>query len=205
MTKLRLFDQVSARRVDYFIAGSKNAQKRIEKIYQREAEVVYPFIEEDRFEGIESFNGNYMVIIGRPSKYKRFDLVQKACQKLGLELKIITGGLPDELVVNILAGCKALIIAGEEDFGISSLEAQALGKGVIAFKAGGALETVKPGKTGVFFDEQTEESLSKAIIKFDSIRIKPEDCKANADIFTKERFKEKFKTTVASLVYTKYS
>lgn len=199
MTKLRLYDQVSARRVDCFIAGSENAKKRIKKIYRSESSVVYPFIDLERFKGVDVFDGGYYVVVGRPTMYKRFDLAQKACSKLSLQLKIIDGSFTDEMVVNILAGCKALIIAGEEDFGISSLEAQALGKGVIAFKKGGALETIIENKTGIFFDHQSEDCLAEAIKKLDSVKINSQDCKENASRFGKEHFFNKFKQTVASL------
>ncbi|HCB23024.1 hypothetical protein A3B42_02275 [Candidatus Daviesbacteria bacterium RIFCSPLOWO2_01_FULL_38_10] len=195
MTKLRLYDQVSAKRVDYFIAGSQNAKKRIKRIYGVDSKVVYPFIDLDRFKNVETFDGGYYVVMGRPNKYKKFDLVQKA----NLYLKMITGGLSEETVVNILAGCKALIIPGEEDFGLSSLEAQALGKPVIAFKAGGALETVT-SKTGLFFEEQTVDCLVQAINKLQDTKIDSQDCRQNAAKFSKETFKKSFQHALADMV-----
>lgn len=199
MTKLRLYDQVSARRVDHFIAGSENAGGRIKRIYGVDSKVVYPFIDLERFEDIEIFDGGYFVVMGRPNKYKRFDLAKEACKKLNVELRIISGGLSDEMVVRILAGCRALIIPGEEDFGLSSLEAQALGKPVIAFKAGGALETVTK-KTGLFFKEQSAESLKNALIKFQSVDISPEDCRKNAEKFDKKSFRDNFMQEVANIL-----
>lgn len=209
MTKLRIYDQISAHRVDYFIAGSENAKKRIRKIYRQDAKVVYPFVELGRFKDIDTFDGRYFVVLGRPSKYKRFDLVKQACSRLGVELKIIGGNLSDEIVVNILAGCKALIIPAEEDFGVNSLEAQALGKPVIAYRAGGALETVidpstssgQGGKTGVLFDTQSVQSLTVAINKLKSVKIKAEDCQKNASRFSKQNFVKNFTQTVESLLY----
>ena len=202
MSKLRLYDQISANRVDFFIAGSENAKRRIEKIYRQKSKVVYPFVELDRFKEIETFDGGYFVILGRANKYKRFDLAEKACKKNGWDLKIIDGNFSDQLVVEVLAGSRALIIAGEEDFGISSLEAQALGKPVIAYKKGGVLETVIDGKTGVFFDTQSVESLVLAIKKLETIKINPDICKENATQFSKEKFISDFKKLVASLLYT---
>ncbi len=199
MTKLRLYDQISAGRVDYFIAGSVNAKRRIKKIYKRDSKVVYPFIDMEKFKGVDVFDGGYYVVVGRPTMYKRFDLARKACSKLNLQLKIIDGSFTDEMVVNILAGCKALILVGEEDFGIASLEAQVLGKPVIAFRAGGALETVIENKTGIFFNLQSEDCLAEAIRKLDSVKINSQDCKENASRFSKEHFFNKFKQTVASL------
>lgn len=200
ITKLRLYDAVSANRVDYFIAGSKNAQNRIQKIYRKDSKVVYPFVDLERFKGIESFDGGYFVSIGRPNKYKNFELAQNACRKLKVLLKTISGGFEDEEVVKILAGCKGLIIAGIEDFGITSLEAQALGKPVIAYAQGGALETVIDGKTGILFPEQTEESLMKALQRLEFVNINPDDCRANAAKFNKEEFIKNFRQTVAQLV-----
>ena len=93
MTKLRILDQVSARRVDHFIAGSANARKRIKKIYRQDAKVVYPFVDLERFKNIEAFEGEYFVIVARPNKYKRMDLAQKACEELEVKLKVIAGSL----------------------------------------------------------------------------------------------------------------
>lgn len=200
LTKLRIYDAVSARRPDYFLAGSKNAQGRIRKIYRRDSKVVYPFVDLKRFKDTESFDGGYYAIIGRSNRYKKFGLAQKVCQKLLVPLKVISGGFEDREVVQILAGCKALIIPGIEDFGLTSLEAQALGKPVIAFAQGGSLETVIPNKTGLFFSEQTEDSLGGALIKLDTIEIDPKDCVSNAAKFSKENFIRNFKQTVADLL-----
>lgn len=202
LTKLRIYDQVSASRVDFFLAGSENAKMRIKKIYRREAKVVYPFIDLDRFKDVQTFDGGYFVVIARESKYKRIDLAKNACKRAGVPLKVINGNFDDQMVVQVLAGSKALIISGIEDFGLTSLEAQALGKPVIAFRAGGALETVKEWKTGIFFDEQTVDSLVSALQKLDSRKINPQDFEDNAKSFSKEKFITNFKQTVASLLYT---
>lgn len=213
LSKLRVYDTVSARRVDFYIAGSENAKRRIKKVYNRESKVVYPFIDIDRFKNIERFNGDYFVVLSRSNKYKRVDLAVETCADLGVPLKVVggfggnevggiefLGNLDDEMVVNILSGCRALIICGEEDFGLTSLEAQALGKPVIAFKAGGSLETVLEGKTGIFFNEQTMKSLKEAINKLANIQINPIDCKESAARFSTEKFLNNFQAVVASLV-----
>lgn len=202
MTELRVYDQISARRVDFFLAGSENAKRRIKRVYGIDSKVVYPFVDPERFKSIEGFNGGYFVVAGRPNKYKRFDLAEKACEQLKVPLRIIDGGLDDNLVVQILAGCKALIVPGIEDFGLTSLEAQALGKPVVAFSEGGALETIVANKTGIFFNKQTIESLKDALIKLDALKINPDDCRKNTEQFSKEKFIKTFKQTVASLLYT---
>lgn len=200
-SKLRIYDQVSACRVDFFLAGSKNAQKRIKHIYKVDSRVVYPFIDLSRFDGIKTSDGDYFLVIGRPNKYKRFNLAIEACKKLNVPLKIISGGLEDSEVIKMISGCKALIVPGEEDFGITPLEVQALGKPVIAYRAGGALETVIDGKTGIFFDEQTV--LVDAIKRFNKINdLSSKECIENAKKFNKGAFIKSFKQTLANLGYT---
>lgn len=200
LTKLRIYDAISANRPDYFLAGSKNARARIKKIYHRDSKVVYPFVDLARFKDTETFDGGYYVVTGRPNRYKKFGLVQEVCRQLHVPLKVIRGGFKEEEVVQILAGCKALVTPGIEDFGLASLEAQALGKPVIAYKEGGALETVIPGKTGLFFNEQSEDSLKNALTKLDAMMIDPKDCISNAADFSKENFMKNFKQTVADLL-----
>ncbi|MBU1032078.1 glycosyltransferase [Patescibacteria group bacterium] len=199
LSKLRIYDSISARRVDLFLAGSENAKKRIKKVYGMDAKVVYPFVDLERFKGIESFDGGYFVVMGRPNKYKRFDLAKAACRKLGFPLKIIDGRLDEGMVLQVLAGCKALIVPGIEDFGLAGLEAQALGKPVIAYAEGGSLETVIPNKTGIFFPQQNVVSLTDAIIKLDKVKIDPGDCSENASRFSKEDFIKNFKEVVNDL------
>ncbi|MBI2018968.1 glycosyltransferase [Candidatus Daviesbacteria bacterium] len=232
-SKMRIFDRISSARVDHFIAGSKNAQKRIQKIYKMDSTVIYPFIDLGRFEGIETFDGGYFVVVSRLNKYKKADLAVEACKILEVPLKIIgtgpeldrlkriqphfakaswgkgvwggielLGHLNDDAVVKVLAGCKGLIVPGIEDFGLVALEAQALGKPVIAYSEGGSLETVVEGKSGIFFHDQSVDSLVQAIKRLGKIKIEPLGCIKNASEFSKENFISNFKLTVASLGYT---
>lgn len=201
MTKLRLYDQISSKRVDYFLAGSKNAAERIKKIYRRQSKVVYPFIDLNRFKGVDVFDGGYFVVAGRPNNYKRFDIAIEGCKKMGVNLKIISGGLDDEMVVKVLAGCRALIIPGIEDFGLISLEAQALGKSVIAYREGGALETVIEGETGFFFNEQSVDSLVDALKSFSANNRTEAKSVQNAKGFSKENFIRNFEKEISSLLY----
>lgn len=221
LSKLRFYDQVSAHRVDYFLAGSENAKIRVKKIYKTDSKVIYPFIDLERFKNIESFDGGYYLVIGRLNWYKRVDMAVKACIDMGVLLKVVGDGpqfqallkiedrknlvkllgfVDEHVLVTLLAGCKALIIPGIEDFGLTSLEAQALGKPVIAFSSGGSLETVLDGKSGLLFSEQNVDSLKEAMQKLDVINIDPSVCKKNARNFSKEHFIENFRQIVASLV-----
>ncbi|MDO8638479.1 MAG: glycosyltransferase [Candidatus Daviesbacteria bacterium] len=220
---LKHFDKISSARVDYFLAGSKNAQKRIKQIYGRDSQLLYPYVDLKRFKNIESFDGGYFLVVARLNKYKRVDLIVGACQKLELPLKIVgtgserknlesriknqgniefLGQVNDELLVHLLAGCRALIVAGEEDFGLTPLEAGVLGKPVIAFGSGGSLETVINGKTGILFEEQTVESLIAAIQKFEKVEFNSADVERNANRFSWENFKSSLQEIVASVVYT---
>lgn len=217
MSKLRIYDQISARRIDLFLAGSENAKRRIRNVYRQSAKVVYPFIDLERFKSVEGFDGGYFLVISRLNHYKRVDIALKACLQLGLSLKVIgsgpelerlkeiggnvefLGNLDDDMVVHVLSGCRALIVPGVEDFGLTPLEAQILGKPVIAVKAGGVLETVIDGKTGILFDGQDEQGLEDAIIRFNIKRFSAQDCKENAKRFNKDLFIKEFKQIVASV------
>lgn len=218
---LRTYDQVSAKRVDYFIAGSFNSQKRIKKIYQKESLVVQPFIDLARFSTVNSFDGGYLLSIARLNSYKRIDLVIKACLKAKINLKIIgdgpdmpalqniamhnhsqiniefLGNVNEEILVQVLAGAKALIIPGLEDFGLTSLEAQALGKPVIAYGEGGVIETVIPEKTGIFFQPQNYESLYQILINLDQYKFDSVVARENAAKFSKDQFMVNFKKAIS--------
>jgi glycosyltransferase involved in cell wall biosynthesis len=213
---LRRYDKVTSRRPDFYLAGSENAKKRIKDIYGLDSEVLQPFVELERFKDIEPFEGDYYLIIARLNRYKRVDIAVEAFRKNGKNLKIVgigpelgnlqyttynihhanidfLGGVSEETLNYLLAGCKALIVTAEEDFGLTPLEAQALGKPVLAFGKGGALETVVENKTGVFFSEQTPNSLQEGLEKLESLIIDPKDCIENAQKFTKEKFKQNLK------------
>lgn len=222
LSYFRRYDKIAAFRVDYFIAGSGNARERIREVYGVDCPVVYPFVDIDRFANLESFNGGYFVVIARLNQYKRVDLAIEACAKLKLPLKIIGAGpklgalkhladslggkieflgrLPDELTGEVLAGAKALIICAKEDFGITSLEAQALGKPVIAFARGGALETVIPQRTGFLFKQQSAESLVDVLQEAPLSQIDPKVCISNARKFSKKHFTQNFRKQVDFLL-----
>lgn len=206
---LKNFDKVSINRVDKVIACSFNAAKRIKDIYEiTPSAVIQPFVDLERFSSITPFNGDYYLIISRLNHYKRVDIAVTAFNKLGKKLRIVGKGpmmhnltrqanfnieflnnLNEELLNELIAGCKALIVTAEEDFGLTSLEAQAAGKPVIAYKKGGSIETVIDGKTGLFFDSQTTESLMDAIERFEVNNFSRVDCISNAENFSIDKFK----------------
>lgn len=185
---MRLWDHASASRVDGFIANSAYVQKRIQKCYRRSAKVVHPPVAVEQFP-LCTDRDDFYLMAGQLVPYKRPDLAIRAFNSSGKKLVVIgTGAMEKELrriaAPNITflghqplpvlkdhyARCRALVFPGIEDFGIVPLEAMSSGAPVLAMKAGGALETVLEGKTGLFFAHQTEEALQEAITRFEATR-----------------------------------
>ena len=222
---LRFWDKIAAQRPDAFIAISKEVQSRIRKYYERKSEIVYPPVEAFSHQrltfsskldaGALDARRSYFLIVSRLVPYKKIDLAVKTFNKLKLPLKIIgigsemgrlkamakssiefLGNLTDKELVRYYSECRALIFPGLEDFGLTILEAQSFDKPVIAFRAGGALETIIEGKTGIFFNQQTVESLCQAIKQFNNITIDPEDCIKQASKFSFETFKKQFMNAI---------
>lgn len=208
---MRIWDLASANRVDYFIANSTEVQKRIKKHYKRDSVVINPPVRCDLF-NISETDGDYYFVISRLVGYKRFDLAVQACSELGKKLVVIGDGpekeklekvanenvtflgrQPDEVVKKYMSECKALLFPGEEDFGIVPVEAQACGRPVIAYGKGGVLDTVINGKTGVYFKEQTVESLKEAIIKFEKMKFNKNEIRKHALEFDEKVFQNKIK------------
>ena len=206
MSVLRTWDYVAAQRVDYFVAGSANAARRIAKYYRRDSEIVQPPIDAQHFQICDQV-GDYFLAVARLQSYKRIDLAIEACNRLGLPLHVIGDGphrarlralagptvtflgrASDEEVRQEMAHCRALIFPGEEDFGLTPLEVQACGRPVIAYGVGGALETVKEGLTGVFFHEPSVEALVQVLRSFRDT-YDPQALREHALGFDKEIFK----------------
>ncbi len=216
-TALRSWDYATARRVTQFVANSANTARRIERYYRREAVVCHSPIDAARF-AISPRVEDYYFIVSRLNAYKRIDLAVQACTRLGLPL-LVAGEGSDRARLEALAGptvrflgqvsndelrqhyaaCRAFILPGEEDFGLTPLEAMASGRPVIAYAAGGALETVVEGVTGMFFREQTVDALTQRLREFEAERYDPLKLRAYAMGFDKERFKGRLGAIVASV------
>ena len=213
--KMRLWDYCAAQRVDYFIANSRNTAGRIAKYYRRDSEVIYPGVEVDDFLFREE-KDDYYFYVGRVIPYKKFDLLVDAFNangkrlilatstdnKLYRDLKAKSGpniewrfGVSNADKKRLFAHAKAFLFPPEEDFGIVPVEAMASGTPVIAYAKGGALETVIENRpylspTGVFFAEQTIESLNEAINRFETMTFDHKQIREYAYNFDVRVFKE---------------
>ena len=236
--RLRRWDVASADRVDRFIANSACVGDRIRRHYGRTAVVVYPPVDVERFRPAPTREDFYLVL-GALVPYKRVDLAVEAFNRLGRRLVIagegselprlakvagprisFLGRVTDAEVVDLLSRCRAFLLPGEEDFGITAVEAQAAGAPVIAYGKGGALETVvgveenggvpfRSGEdavqnrlqpTGVFFHEQSPEGLMDAIERFESQDFSLEALQASAARFGSQRFKQEMRGQVREVL-----
>ncbi len=203
---LRQWDYAAAQRVTQFVAISSEIRQRIARYYRRDSAIIYPPVETARYlPGAR--RENYFLVVSRLIPYKRVDLAVMACTQLGLPLLVggsgrdrerlermagptvqFLGYVPDADLPDLMARCAAFIFPGLEDFGITPLQAQAAGRPVIAFRGGGALDTVIEGTTGLFFDEQTVESLCDTLKQFDPSRFDWRTCRENALRFDRSVF-----------------
>ncbi|MDO8425531.1 MAG: glycosyltransferase [bacterium] len=210
LSRLRMWDYQAAQRVDRFVANSRWVAGRIKKYYGRDADVIYPPVTTGYFR-VGDGRGGYYVITSRLRPYKKVDLAIEACNRLKLPLVVIGKG-EDEARLRSLAGptitfkgyateaekrelladAVAFIHPQEEDFGITAVEAMAAGRPVIAFRRGGACETVVDGVTGVFFDEQSWEGLADAILRFRMARnqFDPAAIRKHAEQFDVQVFRD---------------
>lgn len=214
--KLRMWDRLAADRVDYFIANSNYIAGRINKYYSRDSKVIFPPVNTHMY-NVSEDDGDYYLVVSRLVPYKRIDIAVEAFNKLGLNLIVIGDGpqrgkleaiagtnvkimgrLSDEEIAEYYSRCKAFIFPGEEDFGITPVEAQASGRPVIAYGRGGALDTVLDGMTGLFFNEQSVESLSEAVNRFESAGVvySKNEIKEYSDKFSVDRFKKEIQEYV---------
>lgn len=220
MPPLRRWDLRAARRPDFFLTNSSVVAKRILDCYGREATVIPPPVDLHRFHVSDDVGDAYLVL-SRLVGYKRTDLAIEACNLLQRRLIVIGDGpdrarlersagptitfmgrQPDHVVNNALARCRALLLPGEEDFGIVPLEANASGRPVIAWRGGGALETVRDQETGIFFDEATAESLAAAIERSDRVEWAPERLRDHAAAFDRPVFTRRIRQFLRSVAPT---
>jgi glycosyltransferase involved in cell wall biosynthesis len=203
---LQRWDYAAAQQVDHFIAISSEIQERIQRYYQRESVVIYPPVDTDRFTPCDEIE-DYYLVVSRLIPYKRIDLAVAACTQLGLPLIVggsgrdrarlesiagptikFVGYVPDADLPRLMARCKAFIFPGLEDFGITPVQAEAAGRPVIAYRGGGALDTVVPGVTGEFFDDLTVESLVNVLKQFDASHYSPAAIRKHALKFDRDVF-----------------
>lgn len=216
VTALRVWDVVGANRVDHFATLSTTVQRRIAKFYRREAALIYPPVDTERYRPVSSVvPGDYFLSLGRLIPYKRVDLAIEACNRLRVPLKVVGDGR-DRRRLEAMAGptvefvgtvdestkrrylqeCRAFIFPAEEDFGITPVEAMAAGRPVVAFGSGGALDTVIEGTTGLLFRQPTVESLEAALARVGSHTWESEAIVAHASQFGVEPFMIKLRSFV---------
>ncbi len=227
--RVRRWDAKAASRVTHFVANSAYVADRIRRCYGREAEVLHPPIDLNRAYAVRGLTvGDHYLCAGRLVPYKRTEILIEACRRLGRRLRVVGAG-PEEQKLRAVAArtgaaveflgelptpelwaeyarCRALLFAADEDFGMVPLEAEACGRPVIAYGAGGSLETVRgdgPGWTGMYFAEQTAEAAAEAIVRWEREReaaFRPEDARAWAAGFATPLFLERYRALVLDYV-----
>jgi glycosyltransferase involved in cell wall biosynthesis len=212
---LRLWDVDGANRVDSFVANSGFVAAKIRKYYRREATVVHPPVETGFFQPCNE-DGDFFLAVSRLRPYKRIDVTVEAFSRLGLKLKVVgvgeemkrlramaagniefLGFVPRDTLRDLMAHCRALIVPGREDFGLTPVETMAAGRPVIAYGAGGLLETVIDGETGVLFAEQTAASLEDAVRRFMDMTFDKERLRQHALAFDVATFKRGLSDAIA--------
>jgi glycosyltransferase involved in cell wall biosynthesis len=214
LQRWRQWDWIAAQRVDRYVANSETTRRRIARYFTREAEVVYPPVEIERF--TPGPVGEHYAVLSELMPHKRIDLAVRAFNQLRRPLLVIgdgpdarrlqrlagptvhfTGRVPDAEVARLLAGSRALVVTATEEFGIAAVEAQAAGRPVVALAEGGVTESVVEGETGVFYEEATPEALADAVAGFDPLTVDPAACVANAQRFSRTAFAEEIRANVA--------
>lgn len=214
LSYIRLWDFLASQRVDSYLTLSDYVARRIRKYYHRPARVIPPPVDVDRF-SVSKQEAGYYIVVSRLVPYKRVELAIEACEVLGRPLKIVGAGpelgeltrragtytqflgfVPDRHLPALYGGARALLFPQEEDFGITPLEAAAAGRPTVAYGAGGAMETIVPGVTGILFPNQTAGSLAQAILESEKKSWDADKIRAHAETFRKERFMEKIQDFV---------
>lgn len=205
LDRMRSWDRRAALRADMYIAISNEVRARVKLRYGIDAPVVYPPVDTQRFQPSE--RGERLLVVSRLLPYKRVDLVVDAATRAGIGLDVVGTGpalddlarragptvdfhgrLSDDDVTRLMETCRAFCLPGQEDFGITPVEANAAGKPVVAFAGGGALETLEDGRTGVFFGDPTVDAVLDAIRRCDELETAPATIAASAQRFSREAF-----------------
>jgi glycosyltransferase involved in cell wall biosynthesis len=215
MSRLARWDAATASRADRFVAISRHVAGRIRRYYNREASIVYPPVDTAFYRPAAVQPESHFLIVSALVPYKRIDLAIAACRMAGARLRIVGDGpdrdrlereangtaeflgpLTDEQIRDEYRRSLAVLLPGEEDFGIVPVEAQACGRPVVAFGRGGALETVIDGETGVFFGEPTAASLAAALERAAALRPDAERLRRHAEQFSRERHSQQMRTII---------
>jgi glycosyltransferase involved in cell wall biosynthesis len=218
LSRMRIWDMRTAPGVDHFIACSKYIARRIQKIYRRDAAVIYPNVAVEDFVIGEAKREDFYFTSSRMVPYKKIHLIVEAFSKMPDRRLVVIGEGPQFKRIKALAGgnvtllgyqpfpvllshlqrAKAFIFAAEEDFGIAPLEAQACGTPVLAFAKGGAMETVVDGVTGLYFHEQSASAICDAVRKFEALpgHFDPARIRAHAERFSTRQFRRQFRQYV---------
>ena len=218
-SSIRVWDTFTADRPDVLLAASTEIQKRIQKYWRKESEIVFPFVDLDRFKIAEKSTSSdeYFLIVSQLVPYKRINIAIEACNKLGLPLKIVGEGIErkklekiagntvefigskyDDELVEIMKNAKAFLFPGIDDFGMTVIESMACGVPVIAYKKAGVLDTVKEGVSGLFFEEQSVESLVSVLQYFDISQFNKEKTRDHAKQFSKEKHLNSIRKSITS-------
>lgn len=223
LKNLRLWDTTSSHRVDLFLSNSSFVQKRVKRYYRRDSEVLFPSPNMDKIKISLTDNSlskeSYFLVLGALVPYKNFKLAietfneinktlwvvgegpeSKGLKKLAKTNIIFKGHLPSHELYKSLAGAKALIFPGTEDFGLTAVESFALGTPVIAHKSGGALDFIEEEKNGIFFKEKTTKSLLEAITRYEKLEFNKEIVKKTSLKFSKENFQNSFRNSIEKLM-----
>lgn len=205
--RMRRWDFAAAQRPDVLVANSQTVAQRVRTYYKRSSKVIYPPIDIERFDAGPDNDKGYLLVVSRLVPYKRIDLAVQACSELGLRLivagsgseekrlKSLAGptiefksGLSDAEITTLYHDCRAFLFPGEEDFGITPVEAMACGKPVVAYGKGGLAETVVDGSTGLLFHKQDKEALKASLHKLDGQKWDRAKIKQHAKNYSKQNF-----------------
>src|SRR5688572_21345068 len=217
LNRWRQWDWIAAQRVDRYVANSRLTAARVQRYFGRESTVLHPPVELARFR--EAPVGEHYMVLAELMAHKRIDVAVRAFNALGLPLVVVgdgpelrrlrrmagptvtfTGRISDERVADLLARARALVVTATEEFGIAAVEALTAGRPVIALGHGGVRESVVEGVTGTFFERCDPAALAEAVQRFDPLAIDPRACRAAAERFGAERFRDQLKRIVADAV-----